>query len=138
MKKIVIIIFALYVTNVMYSQSYKIIVNNENSTSSLSINEVSAMLLKKKMKWSDGVKVYPVDLSSKSTVRKTLSKEVHRKSVSQVRAYWQQSVFSGKATPPREMISDDKIIAFVKSNKGAIGYVSLNANTSGVKVVSLK
>ncbi len=86
----------------------------------------------------DNVEVAPVDLSSKSSVREDFTKDIHGKTVAQIRAFWQQSVFSGKETPPREMENDDKVLEFVKANKGAIGYVSAGANTAGVKVITVK
>lgn len=134
----IIIITTLFVfTSFSYAQNYQIIINISNSTSSLSRTDISAFLLKKKTKWADNTKVAPVDLSSKSSVRGDFSKAIHKKSTSQVRAFWQQSVFSGKATPPREMKDDAAVIAFVKSNKGAIGYISASTAADGVKVISV-
>jgi len=52
--------------------------------------------------------------------------------------YWQQQIFSGKDVPPSNKSSDDDVIAFVKSNPGAIGYVSGSAAVAGVKVVAVK
>ena len=55
-----------------YSQSkttFKIIVNKENSISSLSKEEVSKLFLKKTSKWPDGLKVTPVDHTSSAKVR---------------------------------------------------------------------
>ncbi len=130
---IIIVLFAAAVN----AQSYKIIVNTSNSVTSLTKAEASNYLLKKRSTWSSGTEVAPVDLVAKSSVREAFSKEIHGKTTAQVRAYWQQSVFSGKETPPREMETDDKVIEFVKANAGAIGYVSAGANTTGVKVITV-
>jgi ABC-type phosphate transport system substrate-binding protein len=46
-------------------------------------------------------------------------------------------VFSGKDVPPPEKGTDADVVAFVKSNPGAIGYVAAGS-ADGVKVVSLK
>ncbi len=118
-------------------QEYKIIVNSSNTVSSLSSKEVSNYFLKKKTKWSNGIKISPVDLSSNSVIRKNFSKNIHKKSIGQVRAFWQQSVFSGKASPPAEMKNDNAVINYVKTHKGAIGYVTKNANTDGVKIITM-
>lgn len=122
---------------VMQAQSYIIIVNNSNTTNSISQKAVSNYFLKKSLKWDNGDKVAPVDLSSKSSVRADFSKQVHNKSVSSVKSYWQQYVFAGKGTPPVEKHSDDEIIAYVKSNPGAIGYVSTDADIAGVKALTI-
>jgi ABC-type phosphate transport system substrate-binding protein len=52
--------------------------------------------------------------------------------------YWTQSVFSGRAVPPPEKRSDADVVAFVRENPGAIGYVSQGASIDGVKRVTVK
>ena len=47
-------------------------------------------------------------------------------------------MFSGKETPPVSKDTDDAVVAYVKSTKGGIGYVSASAATAGVKVLKLK
>ncbi|MDF1547889.1 MAG: hypothetical protein P1P88_08695 [Bacteroidales bacterium] len=138
MKKIIILAIALFIYGMtINAQSFKIIVNNANPVSSVSKADASAFFLKKKAKWANNAVVIPVDLSSKSSVRADFSEVIHKKSVSQVRAFWQQSVFAGKETPPQEMKDDNAVIDFVKANEGAIGYVSSSTATSGVKVLTL-
>ncbi len=123
---------------VVSAQQYKIIVHNSNTTANLSKKQVSAYLLKRKTRWPDKKRVYPVDLSSRSSVRISFSKEIHRKSVSQVRAFWQQSVFAGKASPPSEKNNDQAVIQYVKTHQGAIGYISNKTKATGVKVINIK
>ena len=79
----------------------------------------------------------PVDLSGSSSIRKEFSKNILKKSVGSVKSYWQQYVFAGKGTPPVEKKTDNEVISFVKRNSGAIGYVSSEANLSGVKEVKI-
>jgi len=139
MKKIYLLLLTLFfaVAISTNAQTYKVIVNNSNPTTSLTVADVSNYFLKKRLNWASGVEVVPVDLSSRSSVREVFSKNIHNKTTAQVRAYWQQSVFAGKATPPTEMETDEKVIEFVKANQGAIGYVSAGANTAGVKVITV-
>jgi ABC-type phosphate transport system substrate-binding protein len=137
MKYIIIIALFLGLGNAVNAQDYKVIVNSGNSISTLSKDEVSDFFLQKKTKWSSGNKVVAVDQKSKSSVRVSFSKGVHGKPVSAIKSYWQQALFSGKGVPPNEMSTDAEVIAFVKSNPGAIGYVSSGSNTSGVKVLSV-
>lgn len=133
---LLIIIFSVFASSV-FAQGYKVIVNSANNKTSFTKKEVSDYFLKKKKRWTDKTSIIPVDLSSKSSVRAAFSKTVHKKSTSQVRAYWQQIVFSGRATPPREFANDKAVIAFVKANKGAIGYISSGTSSSGVKVITI-
>lgn len=136
-KYIFLIIILAFAFTTINAQSYKIIVNNSNNVSSITKAELANFLLKKAKVWSNGKEVFPLDLNPKSATREQLTKEILGKSIAQVLAFWQQSVFAGKATPPVELDSDNKMIEFVKNTPGAIGYVSANTNTDGVKTVPL-
>lgn len=121
----------------IYSQTFKIIVNTNNNTSSITAKEASDMFLKKKTKWANGTVVMPVDLSSNSSVREAFSKQIHNKNTASIRSFWQQAAFSGSGTAPTEKETDSAVIEFVMKNPGAIGYVSSSANITGVKTITI-
>ena len=60
------------------------------------------------------------------------------RSVSAIKSYWQQMVFSGRGVPPPELDSDGEVVKFVLKNRGAIGYVSGGANVAGAKIVFVR
>jgi hypothetical protein len=62
---------------------------------------------------------------------------VHEKRVAAVKSCWQQQIFSGRAVPPMEKAAESQILAFVKQNPGAVGYVSEAAETAGVRVLTV-
>ena len=142
MKKMQLILVALAVSLLWHGSAlaagYKVIVNNANGKSSLAKKELSQLFMKKTAKWSDGAPVMAVDQTEKSSVRERFTQEVHGKSVAAVKSYWQQQIFSGRDVPPVEKSSDAQVIAFVKQNAGAIGYVAEGADTAGVKVVTVQ
>jgi ABC-type phosphate transport system substrate-binding protein len=117
---------------------FVVIVNSANSINSASKSDVSKWFQKKVTKWADGSTIEPVDQGADSAVREEFSEVVHGKGVSAIKSYWQKRIFSGKGVPPAEAGSDAEVIAFVKSNSGAVGYVSASADLSGVKVVQLQ
>ncbi len=116
---------------------YRVIVHPDNPASSISKNDLSRFLLKKKKRWDHGVPVDPVDLDSKSAVRATFTKDVHGRSVSSIKNFWQRQIFSGREVPPPEVASDAAVIAHVQSNPGGIGYVSASAQLDGVKEIAI-
>lgn len=134
----IILIFVLSSINLVSAQEYKIIVNSANPNTTFSKKEISEIFLKKKSKWSDNTAALPIDLSSGSPLRAVFSKDIHNKSVSQIRAFWQQSVFSGKASPPVELENDAAVINYIKTHKGAVGYISAKTNPADVKTITLK
>lgn len=126
-----------FVSGITTAQTYKVIVNNSNSVSSLSKKEVSDLFLKKTTKWSNGTTAVPVDLAPNSSIRNTFSTSIHGKAVSAIRNFWQQAAFSGAATAPPEKANDSDVIEFVKKNPGAIGYISSSTSADGVKTITI-
>lgn len=137
MKRSVLFIALLLIATLLQAQSYKVIVNSSNPEASISASDLSKYFLKKTTKWANGEKVIPIDQSASSAVRGDFSKAALGKSVSAIKSYWQQYVFSGSGTPPIEKGSDAEVIEFVKNNAGAIGYISSTTNTNEVKVITV-
>jgi len=143
MKKIYVVTLLILIfisIQLMYAQSdkdYKVIVNNENNIDNLSKNKLDNIFMKKTTQWSDGSKIYPVNLDPKSSTRESFSKSVHKKDIDAVQAYWRKQIFSGSSIPPVEKMNDNQVIDYVKNNPGAIGYVSSRTDVSGVKVLKV-
>lgn len=107
-------------------------------TATLSTNAWSAIFLKKTRTWPGGTPIIPLDQSERSVVRIKFTTVVHRKSVSAVRSYWHQRIFFGRDVPPIEKASDAAVVDFVRATPGAVGYVSVNALTSGVTRIVIR
>ena len=140
MKRNIVLLLILLACSLGYSQSltYKVIVNNANSIKEINKDQLSDIFLKKMSKWNDNKKIVPVNLNAESNTRQSFAKSVHKKSVNAVKAYWQKKIFTGKGVPPVEKRSDVEVIAFVRENAGAVGYVSLNTTVKDVKVVQVQ
>ena len=131
-------VLAMAISAFVSAADFKVIVNSSNSSAKISKTDLNAIFLKKMVKWSDGTPAAPVNQSKKSPVRDSFTTAVHGKSVAAVDSYWQQQIFSGRDVPPAEKASDAEVVAFVKANAGAVGYVSDGAPTAGVKVVGVE
>ena len=131
-------VLAMAISAFASAAGFKVIVNSSNSSAKISKTDLNAVFLKKMVKWSDGTPAAPVNQAKKSPVRDSFTTAVHGKSVAAVDSYWQQQIFSGRDVPPAEKASDAEVLAFVKANAGAVGYVSDGAPTAGVKVVSVE
>jgi ABC-type phosphate transport system substrate-binding protein len=134
----VAVLAVLASTATVEAQEFKVIVNSANGTTDLAADVAAKLFLKQSAKFPNGTAAQPVDLGKGSPVRAAFSKAVLGRAVGAVESYWQQQIFSGKDVPPPAKASDDDVVAFVKSNPGAIGYVSAGAATAGVKVVEVK
>lgn len=117
---------------------FQVIVNGSNPAQKVTRRQVSDFFLKKVTHWPDGTTVEPVEPPERSMARAYfLSDVMNGRSPLALKTFWQKRVFSGRDTPPIEKSSDEEVVAFVRANPGAIGYVSQTASTAGVKVLEL-
>ena len=135
---ILMVLFVMEFGLAAQAKEFQVIVHPSNPVDSLASDQLSRLLLKKTTSWKHGGSVLPIDLASSSKVRVELTKQVHRKSVSSIKSFWQQRIFSGRAVPPPELQSDTEVVAFVKRNPGAVGYISSAAVLEGVKAVTIR
>jgi ABC-type phosphate transport system substrate-binding protein len=117
---------------------YRVIVHPQNAEQTLERPFLANAFLKKVTRWPNGEVVRPVDLPLASPARRKFSEEVLGRSVSAVRSYWQQLIFSGRDIPPPELDSDAAVIAYVLRTPGAVGYVSGSAALGAAKPVAVK
>ncbi len=132
----------LLAQRVVFSQShppvYRVIVHPSNPNSSFDRRLLGEAFLKRVTRWPNDEVIHPVDLDAASPVRRRFSEEVVRRSVTAVKSYWQQQIFSGRDVPPPELDNDEQVVRFVLKDPGAVGYVSVDANLNGAKVLSVK
>jgi ABC-type phosphate transport system substrate-binding protein len=118
---------------------FVVIVNAGNPVTAVARDELSKIFLKKQSNWDNGNPVVPLDLTEEAAVRDAFTKAVHRRSVEAIKSYWQQQIFSGRDVPPTEESSETDVVAAVRANPNAIGYVSAGAaaSASGVRTISV-
>ncbi len=119
------------------ADSVAVIVNSRNAGSQIKRDSLAAIFLQSGTRWSDGKPARPVDQSTRSAARAAFSEQVLRLNLMAVQRHWMNALSAG-ATPPPVKGSDDEVIAFVRSNPTAIGYVSTEAPLDpDVKVVKV-
>jgi ABC-type phosphate transport system substrate-binding protein len=120
------------------AQDFKVVVNSSNDTTSVTKQQLSRCFMKQTATWITGQTIAPVDQAASARVREKFSADVLGRDVSAVKSYWQRQIFSGRSVPPPEKASDAEVLAFVRANPGAVGYVSAGVDLgSGVKVLSV-
>ncbi len=119
--------------------SFRVVVNSSNGLSAMSRAELARLFLKKATSWPDGKAAAPVDLVESAPARRAFTRAVLERDVAAVRAHWQQQIFSGRGVPPPEKSTDAEVLAFVRNNPGAVGYVSPDADLgSSVKALRVE
>ena len=104
-----------------------VIVSAKNSASTMTADDIANIYLGK----STALK--PVD--NATAVRGQFYSAVAGKDEAQVKAIWSKLVFTGKATPPKELTSSAEVVKAVAADPNAIGYVEKGAVDASVKVI---
>ena len=105
------------------AQEVMVVVNDAAPNTSISATQLADIYQKKLSRWANGLSVEPVDLTDGAPVRERFSQMVFEKSTAQVKAWWQTQLFAGRAVPPVELTPDGRVVEYVQTHAGAIGYV---------------
>lgn len=106
-----------------------VVVHPSNPAASMSADQVADVFLGKSTALS------PVDQPESSAVRGEFYQKVTGKDAAQVKAIWTRLIFTGKATPPKEVGSSADVKKAVAGDPKAIGYIEKSAVDGSVKVV---
>lgn len=116
----------------------RVIVNAANTEKAIARGDLSNLFLKRLTQWRDGQRAVPVDQPTGTEANSAFCRVIHGKSGGAIKAYWEQKIFSGADVPPAVKQTEAEIVAFVRSNRGAVGYVSSDVSIEGVAVVTIK
>jgi ABC-type phosphate transport system substrate-binding protein len=100
----------------------------------LAIHELSLIYWRKKQYWQNGVRIRPANLHAEHPLRLYFSKVVLGSEPIEQNDYWNGLYFHG-TTPPYSVQSEEAILRYVASTKGAIGYVDACKVDERVKTV---
>ena len=128
-------IVAVADTSIASEPGFKIVVHPSNPIDSIEREFLRDAFLKKRKDWRDGKTIRPIDLGSGAPAREKFGEQILRKTPAQLKTYWSQQIFSGKAVPPPEAASTADVVAYVLANPGAVGYVPLDAAVGKAKVL---
>jgi hypothetical protein len=118
-----------------------IIVNKENTVSTLSESEVKLYWMRKiKKRWPDINKnIRPADFKSKNVAQTAFYSKVLGLTANDVETYFTQKQYDSAEKPQDKFSSESDLISFVGTEIGAIGFVSAgslsDADRARVKVV---
>jgi hypothetical protein len=115
----------------------KIIANPDVSASEISRDDLNRIFLITKTSLPGASHVEPV-LEKDGAPNEIFLKDYIGRSNAALMTYYRSLMFTGKAPIPRTFGSDSEVAAYVAKTRGAIGYVSVTANTPNVKILKVK
>jgi ABC-type phosphate transport system substrate-binding protein len=102
----------------------------------LDIDDLRAIFLRKRLMWSGGQHIVPVNQPSGSPVRVAFDRAVLGFSAEQVARFWIDARIRSGIQAPRTVPSDGMTVNVVKLLPGCIGYVPAELANAGVRVVA--
>ncbi len=126
-----IFIFAFAtVCNSLKAQSFSNyqIIGNNTGLKSMSESNFKSYMKGKNNFWDNDNQVLIVLPSSNHSDAEEISKLIYAKSHTAVRKFWLSLVFQGRVAAPKFCDTDEEMIDFVKSKKGAIAIIKRSAS----------
>jgi len=113
----------------------KVIAHSSVQVSHVSSEELKGVFLETRTSLADG-HVVPVLLRG-GVVHDAFVRQHTGKTTAALENYYRSLVFTGKGAMPKMLASDAEMVAYVRITRGAIGYVSAESSTVGVKVLEV-
>jgi ABC-type phosphate transport system substrate-binding protein len=130
--------FAALLASSALPGAFQVVVHPTVEGSKIKRSILADIYKKDVIRWGNQVRIRPVDQSSQTPVRQAFIQDVLGQSLGEIQEYWTQRLATERELPPPTKPSDDEVLAFVASKKGAIGYVSADVEVpADVKVIAL-
>ena len=113
-----------------------VIVHPSSPAMRLNGAEVEALFTRTQTRWSDGTPVVPLSFPTGTAIRDRFDQTVLRLDADDVGRFWLDRRIRGLGAPPKQVLNASLMLKVVANLPGAIGYVPLLRNRSGVKVVA--
>lgn len=119
----------------LYSHAEYVVIVNKSNTTAISQADIERMYLAKTNAFSDGALAIPLNHEEGTAIRIAFDQEIVGRSESQMKAYWARLLFTGRATPIKQMANDAEMMELVAKNPSTIGYVKSSSADDTVKVL---
>ena len=123
------------------AEGFAVLVNAENSTESLSMNELRDIFQGDHTFWAKNAKILLVMGPKGSPERGVSLKRIYEKTESQYKRHWIGKIFRGEAVEsPKEIPGSDTLLQFLSKAPGAIAIVReelVTTDIAGVKALKI-
>lgn len=112
-----------------------VVMSARSDVATLTPAQVSQIFLAKSSSLPGGGRAVAIDQAEGAAVRDAFYTKVTSRDAAQLRAYWSQLMFTGKAQRPKQVTGDAAVKREVAATAGAIGYIDSASVDASVKVV---
>lgn len=134
--KILFILVSIFWFSLSFAESV-VVITNEKNMQSLSIEDIKGIYTDNLIQWDNGASIKVYDLPVKREAREKFSQKVLGTSARAAAKAWANRKITNTAKNPPKTKKQKLVVAAVKKNKYAIGYVNESAikGKSGIKVI---
>jgi ABC-type phosphate transport system substrate-binding protein len=111
------------------------VVNARNPIQGLAMRDAVALYTGRVHTFPDGREAEAFDQSDTGGTRASFYRALTGMDLARINSYWARLRFSGQVQPPRSLGDDRDILAMIKSNPRAIGYLRTAPADASVRVV---
>ncbi|MBI5919754.1 MAG: hypothetical protein HY849_10345 [Nitrosomonadales bacterium] len=112
-----------------------VVVNPKTGVNKLSREEVIDIFLGRNRQLPSGMTALPLDQPNSLPGKAQFYSQLTGKEMAEINAYWARLMFSGRASPPTQVRSQEEVVLMVIENRSAIGYVERSKAGPQVKIV---
>ncbi len=120
----------------VFATDVRVIANESVKADVISPRELQRVFLQESTSLSDGSHVEPV-LEKDGPVHEAFLRQYIGKTNDDLQTHYRALVFTGRGSMPKELSSDAEVVAYVARTRSAIGYVSTESATDGVKTLAI-
>jgi TonB family protein len=114
----------------------KVIANSDLKADTISADELKRIFLEENRSLDDGTHIEPV-LEKNGSAHRMFLQEYMGRTDDDLQTLYRVLVFTGRGSIPKELGSDAEVVAYVSKTRGAIGYISAESSTLGVKTLAI-
>ena len=132
-----LLLFLILMPAVVTAAEFTVIANKTVPSDRLTKDEIKAIYLGKKTKWSDGSTIRYFLIKSPKSQRPFLDAYVE-KTPEQYESYWLQNVFTGKGEMPDLLDNSKQMTEAVARASGSIGFTLEFTPNENIKIVNVE
>ena len=125
----------LLLASAVPARAEPVVIANPAVTATPDIAFIRRLYLGKEKSLAGANVTFALDVDEKSPVRAAFLTKVIEKSETELRQYWSRLIFTGKATPPRNIGGDAAVKDFVARNQDSVGIIDSALVDATVKVL---
>lgn len=126
-----LLLVIVFISSLSMADEYAVIANK--NMKNLSNSQIKAIFLKK-LTLINNIKIVPVNLGVRDSMRLKFEKEILHMGFSRLKAYWTKQHYLGHR-PPVSMKSQSGVKSLINKVDGAIGYINIKNIDDSVHVI---